>query len=52
MDFVNMVVRFFSAGGAFMFPILAVAAVGAAIAIKRYVRKDGHSSDGSVRSIA
>jgi biopolymer transport protein ExbB len=37
MDFVNTIVRFFVAGGPFMFPILAVAAVGAAIAIERYV---------------
>jgi biopolymer transport protein ExbB len=37
MDFVYMVVRFFTAGGPFMFPILIVAAVGAAIAIERYV---------------
>jgi biopolymer transport protein ExbB len=32
-----MVVRFFEAGGAFMFPILVVAAVGGAIAVERYI---------------
>jgi len=37
MEFVYMVVRFFEAGGPFMFPILLVAAVGAAITIERYV---------------
>ena len=37
MEFVYMVVRFFEAGGPFMFPILLVAAAGAAIAIERYV---------------
>ena len=37
MDFAYTIVRFFEAGGAFMFPILVVAAVGAAIAIERYI---------------
>jgi biopolymer transport protein ExbB len=37
MDFVYMVVNFFEAGGPFMFPILVVAAVGAAITVERYV---------------
>ncbi len=37
MEFVYTIVRFFEAGGMFMFPILIVAAVGAAIAIERYV---------------
>jgi biopolymer transport protein ExbB len=37
MDFVYMIVRFFEAGGPFMFPILVVAAVGAAITVERYV---------------
>jgi biopolymer transport protein ExbB len=37
MELVHTVVRFFEAGGAFMFPILLVAAVGAAISIERYV---------------
>ena len=37
MDFVYSIVRFFEGGGAFMLPILAVAAVGAAIAVERYV---------------
>jgi biopolymer transport protein ExbB len=37
MEFVYMIVRFFEAGGPFMFPILLVAAVGAAIAIERYI---------------
>jgi biopolymer transport protein ExbB len=32
-----VIVRFFEAGGLFMFPILLVAAVGAAIAVERYV---------------
>jgi len=32
-----MIVRFFAAGGLFMFPILLVAAIGAAIAVERYV---------------
>lgn len=37
MEFVDTIVRFFVAGGPFMFPILLVAAVGTAIAIERYV---------------
>lgn len=37
MDFVYSIVGFFSSGGAFMYPILLVFAVGAAIAIERYV---------------
>ncbi|HEY8123098.1 MAG TPA: MotA/TolQ/ExbB proton channel family protein [Myxococcota bacterium] len=37
MELVYVVVRFFEAGGAFMYPILMVAAVGTAIAIERYV---------------
>jgi len=37
MEFVYMVVRFFEAGGPFMFPILLVAAVGAAITVERYI---------------
>jgi biopolymer transport protein ExbB len=32
-----VIVRFFAAGGLFMFPILLVAAIGAAIAVERYV---------------
>ena len=37
MDFVYMIVRFFTAGGPFMLPILAVAAIGTAITIERYI---------------
>ena len=37
MDFVYSIVHFFAGGGAFMFPILIVAAFGAAIGIERYV---------------
>jgi biopolymer transport protein ExbB len=37
MDGIYSVVRFFVTGGAFMYPILIVFAVGAAIAIERYV---------------
>jgi len=37
MDFVYSIVGFFSSGGAFMYPILLVFAVGVAIAIERYV---------------
>jgi biopolymer transport protein ExbB len=37
MDFLHTIVRFFEAGGAFMFPILVVGAFGAAITIERYV---------------
>ncbi len=37
MEFVYTIVRFFEAGGPFMFPILLVAAVGAAIAVERYI---------------
>ncbi len=37
MNIVYTVVRFFMEGGAFMMPILAVAAAGAAIALERYV---------------
>lgn len=37
MDFFTTIIRFFQSGGVFMFPILAVAAVGAAIAVERYL---------------
>ena len=37
MEFVYTVVGFFSSGGVFMLPIMVVAALGAAIAIERYV---------------
>ena len=37
MEFFYPVVKFFTAGGAFMFPILLVGAVSAAIAIERYI---------------
>jgi biopolymer transport protein ExbB len=37
MDFVYSIVGFFTTGGPFMYPILIVFAVGAAIAIERYV---------------
>jgi biopolymer transport protein ExbB len=37
MEIMYSVVRFFEGGGAFMFPILLVAAVGVAIAVERYV---------------
>src|SRR6056297_2409981 len=37
MDFVYSIVGFFLTGGPFMYPILIVFAVGAAIAIERYV---------------
>ena len=37
MDFFYAIVRFFVSGGAFMYPILIVFAVGVAIAIERYV---------------
>ena len=37
MDFVYSIVAFFATGGAFMYPILLVFAVGLAIAIERYV---------------
>jgi biopolymer transport protein ExbB len=37
MDFLGAIVRFFQQGGAFMYPILIVFAVGIAIAIERYV---------------
>ena len=37
MDIFYSIVNFFVRGGAFMFPILLVAAVGAAIAIERYI---------------
>lgn len=37
MDTVNAVLTFFVAGGPFMYPILLVLAVGAAIAIERYI---------------
>jgi biopolymer transport protein ExbB len=37
MDFTYSIVSFFSGGGAFMYPILLVAACGAAIGIERYV---------------
>ena len=37
MDFIYSIVSFFSSGGPFMYPILVVFAVGAGIAIERYV---------------
>ena len=37
MDFMYSIVGFFAGGGMFMFPIAVVAAVGAAIAIERYI---------------
>ncbi len=37
MDFIYAIVDFFVSGGAFMYPILVVFAVGAAISIERYV---------------
>jgi len=37
MDFLYSIVRFFSSGGLFMYPILLVFAVGVAIAVERYV---------------
>jgi biopolymer transport protein ExbB len=37
MDFMYSIVAFFVAGGPFMYPILAVAAFGVAVAIERYV---------------
>src|SRR6266478_1977327 len=37
MEFFYPVVKFFTAGGAFMFPILLVRAISAAIAIERYI---------------
>src|SRR5215472_14460058 len=37
MEFLYPIVKFFTAGGAFMIPILLVAAVAIAIAIERYV---------------
>lgn len=38
MDFFNSVIAFFQKGGAFMYPILIVAALGVAVAIERYIR--------------
>lgn len=38
MDFFNSVIAFFQTGGAFMYPILVVFALGAAVAIERYIR--------------
>ena len=37
MEIFYSVVRFFTAGGVFMLPILAVGAVGVAIAVERYI---------------
>ena len=37
METIHSIVRFFVAGGPFMYPILLVAAVGAAIAVERYM---------------
>ena len=37
MEFLDVVIRFFQEGGAFMFPIAIVLAIGIAIAIERYV---------------
>ena len=37
MDFFYTIVEFFASGGAFMYPILAVFAIGVAIALERYI---------------
>lgn len=37
MDFFFTIIRFFQTGGTFMYPILAVLAVGVAVAIERYI---------------
>lgn len=37
MEIVNAIVKFFQEGGAFMYPIMAVFALGAAIALERYI---------------
>jgi biopolymer transport protein ExbB len=37
MELINSIVRFFQTGGAFMYPIVAVLALGLAIAIERYI---------------
>ncbi|MDY6979426.1 MAG: MotA/TolQ/ExbB proton channel family protein [Pseudomonadota bacterium] len=37
MDFLNAMITFFQTGGAFMYPILIVFAVGLAIAVERYI---------------
>ena len=37
MDFIYSIVGFFVTGGPFMYPILIVFAVGAAIAVERYI---------------
>ncbi len=37
MDFIYSIVGFFVTGGPFMYPILFVFAVGAAIAVERYI---------------
>mgnify|MGYP001819191853 CR=1 FL=1 len=37
MDFIYSIVGFFVTGGPFMYPILIVFAVGASIAIERYI---------------
>lgn len=38
MEFIESIVRFFQTGGAFMYPILVVFAIGMAIAIERYIK--------------
>ncbi|VAW68306.1 MotA/TolQ/ExbB proton channel family protein [hydrothermal vent metagenome] len=38
MEFIETVVRFFQTGGAFMYPILIVFAIGLAIAIERFIK--------------
>ncbi|MCW8127786.1 MotA/TolQ/ExbB proton channel family protein [Microbulbifer halophilus] len=38
MDFFNSVIAFFQTGGTFMYPILVVGALGAAVAVERYIR--------------
>jgi biopolymer transport protein ExbB len=37
MDFFTTIVRFFQEGGIFMYPIVVVLALGAAIALERYL---------------
>ncbi len=50
MDIFYSIVNFFVQGGAFMYPILFVAAVGAAIAIERYVTLTRHRASRTARA--
>ena len=49
MGFLEAIVKFFQTGGAFMYPILIVFAIGLAIAIERWIKTGDRASRQSSR---